>query len=125
MKKNTEFTTHNEKFEKLQQEYYESNRNEKILSQMYLVAYDCCKNYIRKYCNDKGLRLTDIDEKSEDAAIYVIDKYLKHPDFKIQKLSAYAYFGVLKALFSMAEQEMHETSLEVIQEKYKNANEEY
>ena len=122
MKKNTEFITHNEKFDKLQQEYYDHERDKKILSQMYLVALECCRNYIKKYCDDKGLYSIDIEEKSEDAAIYVIDKYLKHPDFKIKKLSAYAYFGVLKALFCFAEQEKHETSLEVMQEKYKNAN---
>lgn len=95
--------THNEIFNKLQEDYLKT-RNPETLSKMYLVILELQTNYIKNYCKKKSIYL-DIEEKAEDASTWVIERYLKNPDFKIDKISAYAYFGFLKSMFKDSEQE--------------------
>lgn len=98
--------THNVRFAKLQDEYLESRKPETLV-QMYTLVREIESNYIYNYIKKHGLSF-DFDEtedKIEDATIFVIDKYLKKKDFKIEKLSAYAHFGMLKALFKDKEKE--------------------
>jgi hypothetical protein len=103
--------THNEIYEKLQQEYLNS-RDNKVLGQMYCVAKEAAKNYIKKYCQSHGLFNLDINELSHDSALFVIEQYLRKPEFKVLKISAYIHFGVKKVLFKDKDIEMRELSYE-------------
>ena len=97
---------HNEIYEKLQAEYLQvkgsnSAKEYALLARMYLVCRELQRNYILDYSRKKNLtfRPEELEDKIEDATLYVIDKYLYKEDFKIDRLSAYAYFGFQKAMF--------------------------
>jgi hypothetical protein len=79
---------------------------------MYGIAKEAAYSYLNKYCIKKGIRLTNIKELSHDSSLYAIEQYLRKPDFKIIKISAYMYFGVLKSLFKNKDIEMREVSYE-------------
>jgi hypothetical protein len=50
----------------------------------------------------------------------VIEQYLRKLDFKVNKISAYIYFGVIKTLFKDKDMEIKEVSYEELNErKYK------
>jgi hypothetical protein len=108
--------THNERFNELENKYIEhrekgSLKKDFYLNQMYLLIKEISFNYINAYCKKKGLRL-DRDEKAHDASMFCILQYLKKKDFRIEKISAYAHFGVIKALFQNKDQEKNEVSYE-------------
>jgi hypothetical protein len=112
---------HNDEYVKQQDLYFENKDNkilsDKALSKMYLIAKEAAYNYIKKYCNQRGLHHLDMEEKSHEAAIFVIEQYLKKPEFKVEKISAYVYFGVRKVLFKNKEIEQMEVSYEEMIEK--------
>jgi hypothetical protein len=114
---------HNDIYDALQKEYLKS-RDCEILEKMYAVSRKVAYNYIRKYCEKRRLHFTDINDKAHDSATYVISQYLKHPDFKIGKISAYTYFGIKKALFENKDVEMNEISYDEYTEKITGTHEE-
>jgi hypothetical protein len=117
MKKSYDGITHNEIYEKLQQKYL-INRDKKTLGEMYLIAKEASRNYLLKYCRTRGIHL-NIDELSHDSSMFVIEQYLRKPDFKVGKISAYIHFGVKKVLFKDKDIEMRELSYEqYIEDKY-------
>jgi hypothetical protein len=119
MKSDYDGITHNEIYDELQNRYFET-RNSKVLGQMYCVAKEAGANYIRKYCKQRGLFNLDINELSHEAALFVIEQYLKKPEFKVEKISAYIHFGTKKALFKNKDVEMNELSYEeLIEQKNK------
>lgn len=93
--------THNYRYDQLQTEYLKT-RDKKILGEMYLVCCECITNYIHNYERKHNFKFPpdDFEDRVQDGAIYVIGKYLIYQDFKIEKLSAYAYFGFLKSCFN-------------------------
>jgi hypothetical protein len=107
--------THNERYESLQEEYM-TTRSNKTLGKMYEVAREAAFNYLRKYCNNRGIRL-DTEELSHDAAMFVIEQHLRKPEWTVQKISAYIHFGVLKVLFGDKERETREVSYEELTER--------
>jgi hypothetical protein len=119
MKKSYDGITHNEVYDELQQEYL-INRDNRILGKMYEIAKAAAFNYIKKYCQSHGLLHLDISEKAHDSALFVIEQYLKKPEFKVTKISAYIYFGVKKSLFKNKDVEMNELSYEELMERKEN-----
>jgi hypothetical protein len=107
--------THNDSYNELQKEYLKE-RDNKILGKMYEIAKQVSFNYINKYCKKKGIIL-NIEELSHDSALFVIEQYLRKPEFKVKKISAYAYFGTIKSLFKNKKIEMTEISYEELCEK--------
>jgi hypothetical protein len=107
--------THNELYNELQEEYLK-NRDNNILGKMYKIIQKIAYNYLKKYEKRKGISLRK-DELSHDAAVFVIEQYLKKSDFLIQKISAYTYFGVIKVLYMDKEREINEVSYEAFYEK--------
>jgi hypothetical protein len=109
--------THNETYKELENLYIKNRENgnkkeaDYYLNEMYKLLKLISYNYIKKYCEKKNIHL-DIREKAHDSAIFVICRYLKNPDFRVEKISAYIYFGVLKALFQDKEYEMSTISLD-------------
>jgi hypothetical protein len=104
--------THNEQFTELQAEYLKT-RDERHLSRMYCLCVDLASNYITKYARERGLYL-DIGELSHDSAIFVIDQYLRKPEFKIDRISAYIHFGCVKVLYQGKERDRREVSYEFL-----------
>jgi hypothetical protein len=104
-------TAHNSGYAVLQEKYLKT-RNNSLLERMYGIAEEAARNYLKKYCRKKGIRLDNLGEKAHDAALYVIEQHLRKPGFKVMRLSAYIHFGVLKALYKNKDQEMNETSYE-------------
>jgi hypothetical protein len=113
--------TDNERYEEIQDKYLK-DRNDKSLTELYYICVRLAKKYLNKYCRKKGISL-NIEKKSHDAAIFVIEKYLRKPDFKVNRISAYIYFGVLKALFKDKHIEQREVSFEEMVEKDRYFNE--
>lgn len=116
-----EVKTHNAKFADLQEQYFSNGRDSEILGKMYEVICEYLKNRLRKYCRDKNISL-DIEEKTDIGALWLIERYLRDPDFKIDRLSAYGHFGLLKALYSNIEEEQKETSLDAIIDAYEKGD---
>ena len=88
---------HNEMFDNLQNKYHKTN-NKKVLEEMYLLLLEFYKNYITDYARKRGLKFTKekIDDLRAEMAERTISHYLKNPDFRIEKLSAYGYFDFIK-----------------------------
>lgn len=103
----------NSVFNELQNEYLKT-KSKKILGDMYLLILKVCKNGIGNYCEKRHFKFSydDFEEKSEIAAIFIIERYLKNPNFKIDKLSSYCHFALLKGLFSSYEIDKNETRLD-------------
>jgi hypothetical protein len=102
---------HNALYNDLQEKYLET-RDKKLLEKMYGIAGEAARNYLRKYCGKKGIRLNNLEELAHDSALFVIEQYLRKPLFKVRKLSAYIYFGVIKVLYKDRKREMSEVSYE-------------
>jgi hypothetical protein len=66
------------------------------------------------------LRNLDINEKSHEAATFVIEQYLRKPEFKVYKISAYIYFGTRKVLFKNKNIEINEISYDELLERELN-----
>jgi hypothetical protein len=94
---NPESRTDNERYDQLQDAYLEL-RDAGLLIEMYQIAKHAARNYIRNYCLHKKLHL-EVPELAHDAAMYLIEQYLKPKVFRIKRLSAYIYFGVIKVLY--------------------------
>jgi hypothetical protein len=84
---------------------------------MYKIAREAAYNYISVYFFKKRLPFRDAGAMSHDAALFVIEQYLKKPGFQVGKISAYIHFGVLKELFRNKRSEMCEISYEGLVEK--------
>jgi hypothetical protein len=121
MKNKFDGKTHNEIYESLQNNYLET-RDNRILGKMYEIAKEAAANYIRKYSRQRGLFNLDIEEKSHDSALFVIEQYLRKPDFKVDRISAYIHFGTRKALFKNKDIEMNELSYDEILERKNRKN---
>jgi hypothetical protein len=109
--------THNERFSELQKKYFEAReagdkKADYWLNQMYELIKNIARNYIRAYCQKKGIRIGDKEEKAHESSMYCICQYIRKPGFKIDKISSYAHFGVLKSLFKDKDIEMSEVSYE-------------
>ena len=121
MEDKNELKTHNERFAALQTEYYENGRDKETLGKMYEVVCEYLRNRIRKYCCDRNLCL-DIEDKTEIGAIWIIERFLRNPNFKIERISAYGHFGLLKALYSNKEEEKTEVSLDALIDAYEKGD---
>jgi hypothetical protein len=103
--------THNALYNDLQEKYLET-RDARLLEKMYRIAGEAARNYLRKHLKKKGIRLNNLDELAHDAALFVIEQYLRKPWFKVRKLSAYIYFGIIKVLYKDKKRETSEVSYE-------------
>jgi hypothetical protein len=109
--------SHNVEFAELEEAYIQMRRilpdkARIILGKMYDLCVDCAKNYIRKIQERKGLLFLDLSIASHDAAMFIIEQYLSKEAFRVQKVSSYLYFGVIKTLFGNAKKERMEVSYE-------------
>ena len=109
---------HNELFAKLQNKYYKSN-DKKILEEMYVLLLEFYRNYITDYAKKRGLKFTKekIDDLRTEMAERTISHYLKNPNFRIEKLSAYGYFDFIKIITQNKTEEKN-FSLEKLVENY-------
>lgn len=73
----------------LQAKYLEA-RDNRVLSEMYLMCAEMGKRYIKKYARQRHLRL-DVETFSHEAASYVICRYLDNPEFSLYKMSTYIF----------------------------------
>lgn len=115
------FRDHNTEFAKLQAEYLKEpfeKRNNDILGKMWEVCYSYSCNLLIQYTHKKGLNWPDyvIEEKASDMATWLIEPYLRNPDKRIEKLTAYAHFAKLKILYSDKNYEMRTISYEALLE---------
>lgn len=115
---------HNQLYTELQRQYLEVKGNNKhkedyFLSKMYELIREIQTNYFLDYCKKKGITIPydDLQDKIEDATLFVINQYLKKPNFKVDKISAYAYFGFKKSLFKNKDKEMNTVSLDYLMEQ--------
>ena len=115
---------HNHLYAELQRQYLEArNKNKQLedyyLSKMYGLVKEIQTNYVLDYCKKKGVNIPydDLQDKIEDATLFVINQYLRKPNFKIDKISAYAYFGFKKSLFKNKDREMNTVSLDYLMEQ--------
>lgn len=116
--KKSEYTPHNEKYALLQEQYLQT-RDKKVLGDMYQIIWQIEKNYINKYCQKNHIKMDDISmaDHIENACTFIIEQYLRKPEFKIEKISAYCHFGMLKSLFTDKDMEMSEDSWDELIEK--------
>ena len=109
---------HNELFAELQDKYHKTN-DKKVLEEMYLLLLEFYKNYINDYARKRGLKFTKekIDDLKVEMAERTISHYLKKPDFRIEKLSAFGYFDFIK-IITQNKTEDRNFSLEQLVENY-------
>ena len=109
---------HNELFADLQNKYYKTN-DKKVLEEMYLLLLEFYRNYITDYARKRGLKFTKetIDDLKVEMAERTISHYLKNPNFRIEKLSAYGYFDFIKIITQNKTEEKN-FSLEKLVENY-------
>ena len=109
---------HNELFDDLQEKYYKTN-DKKILEEMYVLLLEFYRNYITDYARKRGLKFTKetIDDLKVEMAERTISHYLKNPNFRIEKLSAYGYFDFIKIITQNKTEEKN-FSLEKLVENY-------
>lgn len=92
-----EHADHNGKFADMQSLYIKT-RHKKYLSEMYLILLDYYDNLLRNYIKKNRCVVFDYQIKLEDMATRTIEHYLANKEFKIEKLSSYAYFDFIKIL---------------------------
>ena len=92
-----EHIDHNGKFADMQNLYIKT-RHKKYLSEMYLILLDYYDNLLRNYVKKNRCVIVDYKLKLEDMATRTIEHYLANYEFKIEKLSSYAYFDFIKIL---------------------------
>lgn len=92
-----EHIDHNGKFADMQNLYIKT-RHKKYLSEMYLILLDYYDNLLRNYIKKNRCVICDYQLKLEDMATRTIEHYLANKEFKIEKLSSYAYFDFIKIL---------------------------
>ena len=111
---------HNELFSNLQNKYYKTN-DKKVLEEMYLLLLEVYRNYITDYATKRGLKVAKekIDDLKVEMAERTISHYLKNPNFRIEKLSAYGYFDFIK-IITQNKTEDKNFSLEKLVENYDN-----
>ncbi len=83
------------------QESYLSGRGA-ALSEIYILSTKVCKKIIQKQQAEKQFNLSpeSLEEKSHNAASYLITQYLKRPDFKIESsVTSYLYLRCLHELY--------------------------
>jgi hypothetical protein len=103
--------SHNDRYSALQEEYLKT-RDNSILEKMYGIAKEAAHNYLTNYSRRKGIRFNTLHEMSHDSSLYVIEQYLRKPEFKVIRISSYIHFGVLKTLFKNKDLDMKEFSYE-------------
>jgi hypothetical protein len=79
--------THNIRFAHIQEEYFKT-RDNKHLTEMYLLCAEVAANCIGKYARTHRLAL-NIDEFAHDTATYVINRYLENAQFKLDPMTGY------------------------------------
>jgi hypothetical protein len=79
--------THNIRFAGIQEEYLKTG-DKRHLTGMYLLCAEVAANCIKKYCRERRLYLP-VDELAHDTATYVINRYLKDADFKLNPMTGY------------------------------------
>ena len=91
---------------KLQQEYLETGK-QSVLGLMFRLLFVLEKKMIRAQARRSGFFISadELEDKADEAALFIIMRY-KKPGFKIQKLGAYAGFGMRKALHGHSRTEM-------------------
>lgn len=86
----------------LQYEY--KNGRAEALGEMYKMLFVIAYKTVNKKCssdeNVAGLSAAERQQKAHDATTYVIEQYLKRPDFVIQdSIIAYVYRRILRELY--------------------------
>lgn len=87
---------------------------------MYSVAAEFCANSILSYSRKKCLGWNDgeILSKAHDCATWLIEPYLRKPEFRINRLSSYAHFALLKILYGNKSYEQRNCSLDALIEEH-------
>jgi hypothetical protein len=101
--------THNERFAMVEARYLET-RDNTYLGEMYLICVDLAVKFIgkitKKYCSPD-------DEAVHDSALYLIDRYLKDPGFRLsEKMSGYFYYYCLHAVHADSAWDKRKVSFE-------------
>lgn len=93
----------NDLFAELQEEYLK-DRNPQKLTEMYFLIKRYMRRTFAKYCRKHNLVYNPVEteELLEDMTLQTIEQYLKHPEFKIERMSAYAHFGFVKVMYAPA-----------------------
>ena len=108
-----EIKDHNKLFAAAQEKFL-ANRTDKNLGEIYLVLKDYFENLFIKYSRQKSLNWDNetIKEKAHDASTRMIERFIKKPDFKIDKLTSYGHWDFVKILYQDKDYEMNTSSYE-------------
>lgn len=124
--KHVEENDFNKEYSELQDKYYncmnsadDFRKQQNVeLGQMYLLWDEILRVYIAKYIKEHGLAGYDVDAAAIRGCDWLLGLYMKHPDFKIERISAYAHFAMQKALYENFEDDT--VSLTDVVENYKS-----
>lgn len=89
----------NEKIWKYQRLY--KGGDKRAIKDLFNSMRECAKRFIFYEREKKGFYISreDVNEKAIEAAEYIIEQYIKRPDFELQIPSAYIRLRVLAALY--------------------------
>lgn len=103
-----DYTQVENEFQKKQRIYLKTRTNTDLWN-LYPYIKDCLKNMTyKKY----GRIAIDIDDKINDAALNTINKYIKTPGFKIEKLTSYLHFVMIGVMHNR-QTKFHEKLIEI------------
>jgi|GEM_PF-4903147 len=92
----------------LQKKYLEEGRDKDVLGHMYLILKGYAKSMVKSEIGGNAMtkyHYSDIDIKSSDAAVYLLEYYLTKPQFKIeQSFGGYLSKKVSQALYNKKDQ---------------------
>lgn len=89
----------NEKIWKYQRLYKAGDK--RAIKDLYHAMRECAKRFIFYEREMKGFFISreDVNEKAIEAAEYIIEQYIKRPDFELKIPTAYIRLRVLAALY--------------------------
>lgn len=104
----------NEEFSALQSSYLKARaESDRCMNELYFFLKKYLLGFLKRYAAKKGVYLTDLEEKAEDAAMFFIEQYLAKPGWKVDRFTAYYGNAITKVLNNESVQKWDKLKLKI------------
>jgi hypothetical protein len=99
----------------LQDSFFNSNRNEKYITEITKILFSYCRSLILKYFSNKLTHTGQLEYYTTSAVSYFIEEYYAHDTFKIKvSFANYLYGKISQAIFGKQEYKAAPESLDYV-----------